>query len=108
MVEAAPGRLSTTTCCPRISLMRGARSRTTTSVAPPGAYGTITRIGFAGYVCACVTEPAIASSSEVTVSTVRLNLIELLIWNRRCVSDDRYHDGRRPCRARAAIFCGLE
>src|SRR6266571_5180329 len=52
MVEPPPGRLSTSACWPRFSDNFGASRRKTTSVAPPGANGTITRTGLAGKSCA--------------------------------------------------------
>ena len=48
IVEEPPGRFSTTACCPRISVIREATMRMTTSVEPPGAYGTMMRIGLTG------------------------------------------------------------
>src|SRR5688572_10868641 len=55
IVEEPPGRFSTTTDCPRSSLNRGASMRNTTSVEPPGAYGTMIRTGRVGKFCASVT-----------------------------------------------------
>src|SRR5437764_11758240 len=52
MMPFAPARLSITNCRPSVSDMRLARMRLVTSEPPPGAYGTTTRISFAGYTCA--------------------------------------------------------
>src|SRR3954471_5208206 len=48
----APARLSTTNCCPRLSLMRCETSLAIVSGSPPAGYGTTTRTGFEGYCCA--------------------------------------------------------
>ena len=45
---AAPGRFSTTTVCPQLSCMRCASSRPSVSTEPPGANGTMIRIGLSG------------------------------------------------------------
>src|SRR6187549_549808 len=49
MLPEAPGRFSTTICWPSSSAMRGWMMRPTKSDAPPGANGTIMRIGLLGY-----------------------------------------------------------
>jgi hypothetical protein len=48
MLPPAPGRLSTTTCWPSLSLSRGTIIRTTASVLPPGGNVTTMRIGLLG------------------------------------------------------------
>src|SRR5688500_3171206 len=48
----APGRFSTTTCCPRVSLSVAAAMRAIVSVPPCGAEETIRRSAFVGYDCA--------------------------------------------------------
>src|SRR5262245_58781068 len=48
MVKAAPGLFSMTMVCPRMDPSSVASSRASTSVALPGACGTIRRIGFSG------------------------------------------------------------
>jgi hypothetical protein len=48
MVSAPPGRLSTTTGCPRLCAMPGATSRAMLSVALPAACGTTKRSGRSG------------------------------------------------------------
>src|SRR5262245_35756892 len=51
VIPAAPGRFSTTTGWPRISLMIGATARAVTSTLPPAANGTMIRIGSLGKLC---------------------------------------------------------
>ena len=48
IVPLAPARLSVTTVCPHASPSLSAIVRAVISVPPPGANGTINRIGFAG------------------------------------------------------------
>jgi hypothetical protein len=73
IVVAPPARFSTTTDWPMLSENFGETMRITESVAPPGAKGTITRNGLAGYagatlvagVCACTAaEPAHSAASN--------------------------------------------
>src|SRR5687767_3460289 len=45
----APGMFSTTTCCPRPSLILGARVRVVMSAMPPGPNGRTIRTGLLGY-----------------------------------------------------------
>src|SRR5574341_2682332 len=51
MSPLAPGRLSTTTCCPSASLSFTPMVRASVSVLPPGANGTTNRTGRVGYCC---------------------------------------------------------
>jgi len=52
-IEPPPPLLfSTTSVCPSATFARSATTRATMSVVPPGANGTISRTGLAGYVCA--------------------------------------------------------
>src|SRR6185369_207548 len=48
MVEPAPGRFSTTTCWPTLSVMNLPASRAMVSIGPPGGNGTIILIGLSG------------------------------------------------------------
>src|SRR5688572_8652745 len=57
----APGRFSTTTCCPRYSDTFGATARAVMSVPPPGADGTTKRIAREGYG-ACAPAEALQTS----------------------------------------------
>ena len=68
IVSAPPGRLSTTTCCPRDFDISGARMRETVSVALPGACGTMNRIGLSGY-SANALPPAKSAAASATAST---------------------------------------
>src|ERR1043166_3002279 len=51
MFDDAPGRLSTTTDWPKLSVSFFATQRATTSVLPPGAKPTTSRTGLTGYDC---------------------------------------------------------
>ena len=57
MRPPAPVRFSTTTGWPSVSPMRSARMRAATSVEPPGAKGTIRRIGRFGVQAGCAARP---------------------------------------------------
>ena len=52
-VPPAPGRFSTTNDWPHASLNFCANTRPSVSLPPPVANGTTTRVGLAGYSCAC-------------------------------------------------------
>src|SRR5512134_2785801 len=68
MIVLPPGRFSTTTGWPHASVSLGPIRRAWMSAGPPGANGTIKRIGFAGYCCAKDTpadNDAIADSTTV-------------------------------------------
>src|SRR6266705_219421 len=61
IIWPAPGRLSTTNCCPSDSESFCASARAMMSVPPPAAEGTMKRTGFAGYaVCAAADSQASA------------------------------------------------
>src|SRR3546814_2042599 len=51
----APGLFSTMTLCPRLSDMCLPTTRASMSVVPPGAYGTIMRMGLSGNAAAWAT-----------------------------------------------------
>src|SRR6185436_3501414 len=76
IVEEPPGRFSTTTDCPRSSVNRGERMRNTTSVEPPGAYGTMMRTTRVGKFCAAAghatSAPSSGSVQRTTVEQVML------------------------------------
>src|SRR5688572_24444180 len=65
MVSAPPGRFSTTTVWPSAFVSSGARMRATVSVALPGAWGTMKRIGRSGY---CAAAPAAAKARQAASS----------------------------------------
>src|SRR2546430_380438 len=60
----APGRFSTTICCPSRSLIFGAASRLMRSMVFPGGKGTIIFIGLLGYGCAWARETNNARSKK--------------------------------------------
>ena len=68
MVVAAPGLFSITTGWPQRSESFWPTVRATTSVAPPAGKGTISRTGFAGYVCACAASVVLMPRAIATVS----------------------------------------
>src|SRR5689334_18558714 len=69
MRPPAPGRLSTTTCCPRNSGSLSATMRMTMSVAPPAEYGTIRRTGRLGYAWDCAASATIGNSSSAAANS---------------------------------------
>src|SRR5512134_1981933 len=85
---------------PRIFCSVGAIARICWSV-PPGAYGTITRIGFAGQSCA-VAGDASANAAASTISPrAECMVLLLLLSGRPGVGDERRRDavGARALRA---------
>src|SRR5712691_9214568 len=68
----APGRFSTTICCPSDSDIFGPMMRDIVSGRPPGAYGTIILIGLLGNSCACAataSRPSRSASSLIGQSS---------------------------------------
>src|SRR5262249_12665810 len=65
-----PDRLSTIMVCFRVSLILAPTVRPVMSVAPPGANGTTTRIGFAGYACA--SAPPAPQAPQLTAIRISL------------------------------------
>src|SRR5258706_16205293 len=66
MVPPAPARLSTTTCCPRLSPIGRPSSRPMMSFGlAPGGNGTTRRTGRLGYACACACS-ALSSAQHST------------------------------------------
>src|SRR3954466_8513929 len=55
MISFAPGLFSTITCCPQASVSFCPSARTSRSAGPPAVYGTTTRTGFDGKLCACAS-----------------------------------------------------
>src|SRR4030095_16314165 len=58
MFPFAPGRFSTTTCCPRRGESRAATARATRSLAPPAEKPTRRRMGLVGYASAAFASHA--------------------------------------------------
>src|SRR3979409_2341802 len=74
MIVAAPGRVSTTTVWPQVSVIFWPITRAMMSVEPPGANGTMILIGLSGYlsaVCAAasVGRPATHSAPNNAAQT---------------------------------------
>src|SRR5262245_6103864 len=79
MMVPAPGRLSTTTCCPQASVSFTPNIRASVSFPPPGGYGTMRRIGFVGYADAPTTKAgAAAHNGKATTRTSRTALNRML------------------------------
>src|SRR5688572_14321839 len=83
MIVPAPGRLSTTTCCPQLSVNFCPKSRASVSLPPPGGYGTMSRTGRAGYApadsfAAGAAYAAAAPSARATVSHAATCMIGVL------------------------------
>src|SRR5262245_32432820 len=66
MAPPAPGRFSTTTCCPRRSASFSPSARETLSMPPPGGYPARNRMGFDGYDCAVAMKLAQSSTVAAT------------------------------------------
>src|SRR6267378_5002118 len=73
MMPPAPPRFSISTFCPRFSDSAGTTLRVTMSVPPPGAAGTTSRIGRAGYCAhAGAWSPETSASSAMNRVTAHL------------------------------------
>src|SRR4051794_2696957 len=71
----APPMFSTTICCPRLSLTRGAMSRAATSTGPPAVNGTTIVTGRVGHSCAvaaAVNVIMVASANAVAFAIVNV------------------------------------
>src|SRR5688572_4434029 len=79
MVPPAPGLFSTTTGWPSASDRPGATRRAVMSTFPPGAKGTMMRIGFAGKACAA------ASVARPAARAARARLKDVLMKPLHCV-----------------------
>src|SRR3954469_2147071 len=84
MVPLAPVRFSTVTGCLNASENCCASERAKLSTSPPGGRGESSRMGLAGYSCACV--PQLNASNSETANEVRRDItgsrkIELLLRN---------------------------
>src|SRR2546423_12711892 len=82
MMPPAPTRLSTTTCCPSVSLSFDAMERAVTSVEPPAAAFTIIRIGLVGHTLlfeAACDDPGDANASA-SAAAVRQMTSGCMYW----------------------------
>src|ERR1700675_2646704 len=73
MLPPAPGLFSTTNCWPSPLLISAEKARATMEELPPGAKGTIRRIGLVGYVCAgAAAAQQIAAANTANFDSTRL------------------------------------
>src|SRR3982751_2260578 len=72
MMPVAPGRLSTKTVLPSVSLSRFESTRAIRSLPPPGAYATTTRIVLLGNSSAAFEGRAAAAKAKATTSNDKL------------------------------------
>src|SRR5262249_365724 len=109
----APGRLSTITFCFIASCIFCPTRRAVRSVAPPGAYGTTTRTGFAGSAWAA-TGAAAAQPNQVKESRTILQLQSGVDWSMPAafMMTSRLVGftlrSRRLCAVANGGFCGLQ
>src|SRR5262249_1039476 len=75
MLPPAPARLSTMTCCPSASPIRGAIRRIAMSTPAPGVKPTMMRTGFAGKACAWSAPGSPSASSASALSRSDMALI---------------------------------
>ena len=82
MLPAPPGRFSITTDCPSSFDTMSLTRRADTSVVPPGAKPTSTRIGRVGQLCAIADDanPATTQATPITIIN-RRNMGFLLQWS---------------------------
>src|SRR5262249_51578461 len=103
----APGRFSTTICCPSLSDTFGPMRRERMSAASPGGYGTITLIGLEGYDCANAAQAnaidaatAHARPALVPYSSVRAITLYETRQSARCAGPGARAPAGRTCAAR--------
>src|SRR6266853_4681229 len=121
IIWPAPGRLSTTNCCPSDSESFCASARAMISVPPPAAEGTMKRTGFEGYpVCAAApAQTRVSRRKAAGRSRFALITAARFFSFRRRASIFRSRSGRggpfhpgcsrsacRPTRRSAARFLG--
>ena len=97
----APGLLSMVMVCFSRSCRRCVTRRATTSVNPPGVYGTMTRIGFEGHDdCpseAGATMSAAANPRAVAMRWIRLSMAVSFLHGRAAKSDSSDRLGQIVC-----------
>src|SRR4051812_26128185 len=71
MLPPAPGRFSTSTGWPKVLAISFASTRAYRSEKPPAGKGTMRRIAFVGYCCACAGSPSAMSVAPAAVRKVR-------------------------------------
>ncbi len=74
----APGMLSTTSCWPSSSDIRGVMMRPTTSIGPPAANGTTIVTGRAGQSCADAPTVATVNAASV-VKMMRVDVLDMVV-----------------------------
>src|SRR5258705_6084711 len=91
MIVLAPGRLSITTCCLRLSLSLIATRRAMMSVPDPAGNGTIKRIGFTGYAVDCASAGQAQNVSRKPANTTLRWILDssIIIGDRDRVSEVR-------------------
>src|SRR5260221_922313 len=98
ILPPAPARLSTTTDWPKLALNFCAMMRPMVSIPPPGANGTINRIGRVGYcsrdVDACAIIPAAAADSRTFASRKSAGPCSLLASSPPCANGTINRIGR--------------
>src|SRR6187399_1186693 len=77
----APPRLSTTNCWPRYSESLFENWRAVMSLPPPGANGTTTRTGLAGYCCASAGHATSVNNDTATAFPANCDFMGLLVFN---------------------------
>ncbi len=78
-LPAAPARFSTTTCWPRNCVSPGWISLATKSEAPPGANGTITRMGWVGYLEASCAAAVPMATTEARIAATTAKALRKLV-----------------------------
>src|SRR4051794_6993964 len=77
MRPPAPPRFSTTIVWPSAGLSFSDMSRATASVPPPGAFGTMRRMGLVGQVCACAPGD---STQQMPTTQPHPDLLNLMMF----------------------------
>src|SRR5262245_14042574 len=72
MLPPAPGRFSTTTCCPKLFAISRASRRAMVSALPPGGNGAMKRIGLDGYGWANAPEAKEKAAHRAATSSLSM------------------------------------
>src|ERR1700680_2223758 len=106
MLVPAPGRLSTTTCCPSCSERLRATMRASTSGALPGVEGATRVIGREGESCACATSCSARATAKRQMETDDIFPepdLQHVIVSRLCIG--HLHRAHEPAPAGLALVC---
>src|SRR5688572_33371524 len=107
MRPPAPPRLSAIICWPSAGESFSAMRRATVSVPPPGAFGTMMRMGLVGYCCACAIEQVTQIPTTTDKTVIRTSRSVLLTLLHTVGVEDRFRRRAREKRQQGAGARGI-